>query len=440
MVNPKTMRRVARTIQRAAPYAIRYGPVIARGAIQAYRGVQSMRERFKRGQRDTYVKRPYFDTKRRRVLDVNAVVSRPPQFVRGYGPKKIKRGRRPKTDIYKKLGSEIALEYGGEAVPDANMTFTGHYDMPAMKLLETFIRACWRRLMRQRGVGFSDWDEPFVNQENATIRVGFIFRKASDTGKVYYYQNGPAFPTFWSHLTWCTNLTAVFYNNIDTTHESLIVLGMYIQRENIPLNTDVFETVVDLTNATFHVRSTSTMVLQNRTYGAGISDDQVTDVTNNPVKCRSWTVRGNQMLPASSRETQTLSTADVDSGIIVSGVDTSQNTGKLNAPTAYRHVVASSRFNIQPGQIRKSVLSDKYTMSVNTLMEKMAGFLRLSVNTGTPSLARVAIGKSRLFQFEKVCDTNLGSQNISIGFEINVLLASYITTRVGETNRLAQVF
>ena len=177
-------------------------------------------------------------------------------------------------------------------------------------------------------------------------------------------------------------------------------------------------------NVKLMLRQTSVMILQNRTLGATAGDDQSTDVTNNPIVGRSWDVKGNTIV---SRNNFLVTGAAKAGGINLpyDGHATyAGSTGplmeslKVAGPTDVKYALSTRRVRLGPGHLKKSYLTFKRTIGLNSLFY----YLRSYIVQGTAAskatyTVNVRLGRTRFFQFEKLCDTRgTGHQDIALAW------------------------
>jgi hypothetical protein len=416
-------------------------PLAALGALQAMTAPAVMRSvrnaftpRVQQGAKPkrTRVKHDLKSGKRKLVF-----TSVLPYRTKGYGPRKFKRGKKIGTDPFKKRGSEIVLEYGGVDT-DAEVAAVGHYSMPILKVWESVWRAIYRSLMARCGFTFMNWDDVYlVTIVNRTTRFTIAYRQSEDAALSYVTLDGSTHPTAQkSHKTFAQELATNMFNAIYNI-EKCILVSITLDEIDTTIGTMRLGTL-QLADAHIVLQCSSVMTMQNRTLGQSATETSVDDVTNNPITGRSWDVTGNSAISRSGTASGANGTAAGDSGVIVGFVGTTGDA-KVNAANTYSYSKRSGRVSLQPGAIKKSVLKSSYDLKLNSYVSKIFAWLQSSNTTASTGFERVAMGESRLFSFEKLCDTRAGDQNLSVGFEINLRIASYMYNKSPMTNRLCEL-
>ncbi len=372
---------------------------------------------------------------------VRKTTKRAQRVTTGSHIKRASRKRKIRRDPYKLHGSEKTIEKGGIVTPAVIASF-GHSNLPLYEVYLSVGRAIWRALMKKHGVCFSDWGSIF----NANLDFDFTMEYRLAPNGVALMINGPAYLTQLTHLAWAVRVTGVLFDALATTDDQLIINKFYCtdQLEVGPPVKTLRICELDLTNSTLHLRLASDMVMQNRTLGQGMGDDQTTDVTNNPISGRSWTVTGNGMMPLTNKQMSAETVAHQEYGSIFGSQNvTSQGpsvTFEPNSAQTYKFAVGSAKQRIMPGQISRSKLYSVYKLSLQQFVEKTKEYLAQNTSISAVNVLRVPLGKSRMFSFEKVCDTGGGDQKVTLGYEINNTVSSYITVKFPYTNRIGQKF
>lgn len=402
-----------RAVQKYGPYAYQAGKLAypyARDAVVNYMSGQ---------------KRTRSGTVRRRSRRVKSTRA---YHTEGRHVSKVPRGRRVRITKYKTLGSEKAIETGGTA-SNAELVSLGYHNFPLYEVGLSIVRAMYRHLLVMDGYDFQTWDEinPF-NTAAGQTRFEIIWKGfPGDTTSAAMFDYTVAA----THNQVCQAVWDSFLNSVAAVNSGpILVLFQYRVVAAGAWHK------VHCSNAMINVSVRSTMALQNRTLGLAAGDDQSTDVTNNPVICRQWVLRGNQVTAAIHSDEPTASTANAITGFVTGGLPTDLES-KLQAPTTYRYTMGSNVFRIMPGAIKKHSSSSSYHMSVTNFFIKMGIYIQ-KASSAVPSVGeRLPFGVTRFFSFEKLCDTG-GEQNLNIGYEINHVVSSYMTTRKSMANRIAE--
>lgn len=173
----------------------------------------------------------------------------------------------------------------------------------------------------------------------------------------------------------------------------------------------------------------SKLNVQNQTKGAGSLDDQMTDVTNNPLEGRSYWGFGTGFTPKLYDPVLALTAennfvADFADGIIsfdVNGTNVSsemKNVLKRPASAAmFGGCRKMGKVRLSPGGIKRGVLKGEIAMDYNKLLRKLLPHLRAT--TAAAENQRAWLGTCELFGLEKLCRTGTGDQDITVGVEVN---------------------
>lgn len=197
-----------------------------------------------------------------------------------------------------------------------------------------------------------------------------------------------------------------------------------------------------LTNvATFNILNTyvkvavkSSLKMQNRTLAAGTGDvQQETDqVDVVPVIGKSYYGRGNTWKFKTSRDTGSGFdiVGDGYHGTIV-GSDSVLGRAEPPQPSECKNVKRCGSVKMEPGEIKTSVLSSKFSMSFNNMMRATnpVSFIIPGSSTSTtlgytPFVLRPQ-GVFRVFAVEKMIDDGQNN-SVTIQFENNLELSTYV--------------
>lgn len=340
------------------------------------------------------------------------------------GSFKKSRKRRVKN-LFRKLGVELTQE-GRGTVNDTDVVGVAH-GVAVGSIMLSVVDALWRKLYEHAGYDLCDWDAvPEVTADLFTVTYGW--RDTVNSAVI--------------------NTRSVAFVIADT-HEDI---GIKI-RDDI-LNASVFAndtfvmeyirivpvagTAVDklimghlcTRNMTVSVRQTSLLVLQNRTPGAAATDDLVTDITNNPLTGRVWDFNYNNFMARGAYSGNAGLTLDPRFGgqsITVPTVAVAGIGNKVPGPSDLKYTTSTNRVLLNPGALKKSHLSFAMTLTINAFFSKIKNYLKNATGpTADTNLAPVFIGKSRVFMFEKMCDTGAGTQNATIGYELSSVYGAKI--------------
>lgn len=389
----------------------------------------------------------YFDSRRSGKSDKRPVrfragtarrgVTQPQNFNTYGGSYKKFRSTKKKipANKYKKLGSTLKTERGGLVTP-AEIGVVGHSNCAPREIVKSVARAIWRACMLKHGIVFSDWTDVY-DTPVASFQIFLEYRNRAED--VISGITGSAYVATRTHYVWAEELADMMFRAAVAGVDGLILNKLTFF--NPADSSRICE--LDLTNMTIHFKMESVMVVQNRTKGAASTDDLSTDVTNNPVIGRAWAITGNEVCSLFNNAVSTRSYAHEDSGLLLGSVNVSDPVFvprhyAINEAQSYRYCTGSSRQKIMPGGIKKSFLTNTYKMSLNNWCHLFRNYFKQNTSLGTASdLMRIPFGKSRLFSFDKLCDTGAGDQLVALGYEIQNTYSCYVSNRLPYANLLA---
>lgn len=185
---------------------------------------------------------------------------------------------------------------------------------------------------------------------------------------------------------------------------------------------------LDLENAVAYVTLSSTLAMQNRTEAtteATEDNDNATSVEANPLKVTGYQTNSNGFI-ARYVSPQGMSafqfTGNRDGGVINPNLSTQPTSFKEaygNPPPAkgFKYTTREKSYVIQPGEVRQSYLSYNRKLSLNYLLRLILPTTRGSL-TGT-IVVHSFFGNSKMYYFNKLCDTGSVEPNINVGWEHN---------------------
>jgi hypothetical protein len=96
---------------------------------------------------------------------------------------------------------------------------------------------------------------------------------------------------------------------------------------------------------------------------------------------------------------------------------------KVAGPSDVKYTLATTRVKLGPGALKKSYISYRRVLSVNTLFYYLRSYIvQGTAASKTGYTVHVRFGRTRFFQFEKLCDTRgVGNQNLALGWEHNII-------------------
>lgn len=189
--------------------------------------------------------------------------------------------------------------------------------------------------------------------------------------------------------------------------------------------------------------STSHYLMQNRTTSAsGSSSTDVIDV--NPIHGKQYDFKGNRLNFRMSvlgdtaktqnffagNQTGLIATQDKNGATDSWPADMMQYVTKPPAANTFQQSVRSNYVKMLPGEIRRSVLTQKVDKTLNQwliwLQSTSKGNAQLSAYGDQVDYYRLPFTHSRMFAFEEMCDTSIvaTTNTVTIAHEVNIHVKS----------------
>ncbi|AXH75990.1 MAG: putative capsid protein [Circoviridae sp.] len=367
---------------------------------------------------------------------------------------KFRNRRKPqRVSLFAKKGSVKMVEIGGtissrvgpDPADEKRVVYIGHTTFEQFEMWLSFCRAIVRRLVNESGLYFNNWEDQATWQAVHVIRIDY--RKGVDNPVFDFVQTGGSLQQgsygifvgdTWNQIA--VKVAKTFAKIQENTEYNVIV-----HRINLidTTSTDQRVVAIDMAQSKWTVECMSKLCIQNRTI-ASVTDgnsDVVTDVANNPVYGRRYMVNGNGLRP---RATPQNAPATI-TPLLVGGFEQMQSTPIIKVTpfeaeyrkpppsTFFLNTKATSKAMIKPGEIKSSYLKFKKTYSVNTFLKEFKLHLQdlnLWFDDETinfPQKHFTNIGNTEVIAVEKVLDSRVDEPTISLGYECNYSIKSYLT-------------
>lgn len=330
---------------------------------------------------------------------------------------KFPRGKKTKrADKYALYGSVKRFETGG-ILNDANCVYIGHATWPHEQIVPAVCRALVRQLFKQRGNDFVSWTEGILD---ATGTLDLI----------YTYYIGPESAT---KLTRTINLTVnqTYLNIAETLYNDW--------KTNFNAQTHILDEIYLITGGAgtdvqakvrcreFHldIYCESTLSLQNRTLagtGVGENDQEMTDISNNPLIGRLYNGPWNGFIPDFRDSTEVGYqgyTCNPQNGLILANAANSLTDETKKPPPGYffGNCKKSSRAVLEPGIIRKHFIKSFKRCTLIDFMAMLRLEIDLAIVGNTEAVTKG--GQAAMFGLEKALDSRQSEADISVAYEIN---------------------
>lgn len=335
--------------------------------------------------------------------------------------KRTRRGKRPKkAGPVLKRGHMYHNESNGQIVAPTNNSVCqfGNTNLRPLLVLETVFKCMLRNLAWRMGQEIRQWSDipSVVFNSPATHRFTFTYRRTSNAVTSTHYplelvQSWSAIGTQFAK-DFCDSL------GLGTLSEFHSLTFSYQQ-----ISPNVIINQVNLQDAKIFLSMITNVTIQNRTPGAAATDNEVTDITANPIQVRELRVGGNAFV---TKTFDSLTTNNVCNNVgFCNGIQVL--TTRMEDPRLYKHVKRIKHFTLAPGQLYGTTLKSSYNTSIDQLFMYMQDFIEsaTSGNSYQP-LVRIPIGLSVGFVADKSLDTNAGTQVVTVGEQRKSYISGYI--------------
>jgi hypothetical protein len=413
----------------ARPGIMQVGPAAARMAYQAGQYVRKAYNGYKTLQKiDQMVRELQMQRKRIRTTTNRTRTSRPRVNTLGQYRGRFRRPRKYKTSSFSRNAVKFTLEHGG-TTSNNNCGYIGH-GVAVDKINELMANTILKFLFEKGGFSVNNFQKK-INGDQSTAHTHPVYRIEWKHRIGEGEQILTSFAAIGADETWATaaaTLVNQLYASVTSSDEEFHLLSFTLyslQDPLLPLEKTMVSTAM-VNELYVNLHFSSTLNIQNQTLGTSASDDQVTDVTNNPLEGKIYSGWGNGLtLSAYNISTGPV---DADNGFVVdhqkgvskfsaSGTNiTAEMQAVLNrppSPAAFNEKVRMASIRLPSGGIKKSYISYKKIFKLQTLFNIMLTDLR-----DNPQFRRINIGKYELVAVQKLCRTGT-EQPISLGYEVN---------------------
>lgn len=349
--------------------------------------------------------------------------------VRGRFVGKFRRPRNKRRyDKFRSLGSTNKVEVSGNST-GAEVAEIGHSVCVPQLIMQSAGRAILRRgLEKLTGTVITDWSANAPhNADNYYYEISY--RTSVEVGTItnggYVAFGGAAGINF-------SDMADVIMNAMlalcTTTNDQLLFEGINFRwgpagawndQCTIPLRSSII---------TFAVSSHLTVQNITESHTGGTDDHtNVLDVRANPVLGRVWMTKSNTFIPvAGTTEGFTNNVADERYGQIG---DVTGNMTYQKPPNFYMNAKRSGQVKIAPGEIKHSNLKLYKRTYFNRFMRMFKRWTAVNTSVTAPGTdVYCGVGPSKLFHFEHMVK-NSGDPSVSLGYELDVFVKSYLTYR-----------
>lgn len=328
--------------------------------------------------------------------------------------------RRARVSAGARRGFQAVWEKGGTTSSADHVGIT--HGPPQGSIMLAAVGAIWRRLYEKTGFEVASWKAvPEIAANLFDVKYTYI-KDAEGTEQVRSLSGMVGTETHEALVILLRN------HMLDTVTASDDVFNL-VRIQLVPLSSlgyQAFQGSLSLVRMKVKIDFSSTLMTQNRTPGQAAADDSANDVTHNPLVGRIWKVRGNEVKLTYANYSGTHGTVcEPERGISTALPDIT--ISKCNGPADFKNTVSTKRIRLGAGEIMKTSVSHSQFMYLDQLFRKMMPFLRIATGaTADTELTSMYFGSSEHIQFEKMVDTQSGTQDITVGYEVNTLVSAYL--------------
>lgn len=318
-------------------------------------------------------------------------------------------------------------------VADPNCVYVGHTaqatSMTITNLARSLIRTLFYKTIKHDavnyseeipGLAFDDTSNVFkINLLYIVVSTGVVSVEAShttsnnDTIDVISNSFKPVLYTYSAGNTSAN----------DTNIKQPYKMEMYIRDGNVTTFWN-YQGCINLNECMVHVKAVSEMKIQNRSLSAtgGVDGN---DINNSPIHGYRYVTNG---LPRSrDKLLNILGTVNGFKGVITKRAAELDSAGvnytEPPLPKTFINNSKSAKVKLDPGDIKKSILYYQKKMSFNSYLRN----LQYLADTASDQIAKNT-GTCEVFALEDQINVN-STQNISIAYEVNRKVGTYLTFR-----------
>ena len=377
--------------------------------------------------------------KARRLMDTAYLAGR----YRKFKGKPLKSKAKRMMRKFDTQGTRVNWEEGLE-LSDAKIVYIGQ-GLPIRRVFEQFTRSMFRSIWKKAGHNFGNWfDKPELPDNQAQPAIVIYY--TTDVGVQLLASVGLASPNATYEQMWLTFdnwLFSTFINNegvgtglwANNFRLTRIVLKLGIAPPNPGIVVDSTELLLEGAIARFNY--TQSMKVQNVSLASdgGADADQDSDVFNVPLNGRIYEAPGNS-LKFKFQGFQALRTSQqfgafpsYTSAIIRAN---STNNVPLEPPEAYEFLNCKkyTKVSLNPGKIKTSVITKKFSVSLDKMFNEMAFGIRADGNGPIYTNQSAPYGTVRVMCLEKVIGNISGTeQPLRVRCEVDTKLQCYVHTK-----------
>jgi hypothetical protein len=318
----------------------------------------------------------------------------------------------------------------GSVVQDDNCVFVGHSTNANNAVFQTVWVAILKELLYKAGVQVQSFQQVIPNSSGYAVSLDWfpsgVTNNATSTITFTLASNGSV-DDMWNGL----------YAQMKTRGAAIWQVALPVSIRLHVAGTDL--SFLPLRNSLIQIETWSLMTIQNRTKATATAtegiDESALSVQNNPLVGRVYETSSNGFLPNYQIAGQAFSPLIANKTNGNFDATESGAFGDIRKPPQpfFFHGVKSRIVRLNPGEIKKDFIRSTAKMTLERFMDVFNADLT-NENQSAPNIQstiKVNWGKSRLYAFEKVCNTRADEPDVIVGYEtVNVQKAKLITKRV----------
>ena len=316
----------------------------------------------------------------------------------------------------------------GTTVSDNNCVFVGHSTNANNALFQTVWVSIIKELLYKAGVQVQSFQQPIPNSSGYTVALDWfpsgVTNNVTSTISFTLASDGSV-DDIWGGL----------YAQMKTRGAAVWQVALPVSIRLTVASSDL--SCLPLRNSLIQIETWSLMTIQNRTKATattpGEVDESALSVQNNPLIGRVYETSSNGFLPnyqISGAAFSPLIANKTDGNFEATESGALEGVRKPPQPFFF-HGVKSRIVKLNPGEIKKDFIRSTSRMTLERFMDVFNADLTNENQTTPLNTIKVNWGKSRLYAFEKVCNTRDDEPDVIIGYEtVNVQKAKLITKRI----------
>lgn len=309
------------------------------------------------------------------------------------------------------------IERGG-TTSDAQCQYVGCTNTPMTKQLQQIGRCILKELFKQAGVAITDWTRRLDLQDDTAYALDHYYYVDANSNTISSDQISGNINNATDLQTVVDLIVANFESVYGLEVPSYPVRWVMRSKTTGPTLEGPIVATVIADQFNFEVKNYAMMLIQNRTLGNGTDENEMTNITNNPLIGKMYVCNSNGAVPRQrgSNSANGGFMPDQSTGIFDTGhlVDRA-NLIKPPLPWYWRGVKKTSSVRLEPGAIKRHTVTFNRKYNLNKFLVKY--------NTAmTSDLKQVFMGSTVMFALEKLLDSRDTEQVISIGYEVNTTL------------------